>query len=279
MKKLLNILLFVIQVPLVSHTVNKTSRLVPNYPSAVIPKVVHAKAAAIVKRVKPELTSESIIDNYLGPRSRVVTGDTKLNETVSCETTKPELQLPINKQNLTTGESVAAAFALIKFPPPFEQATIYIPVTMTLLLTSPNAYLGKMSPLCGKARWLQGDGLSRSESVIAPNGYALLYWPARELGVPTNAKLILQMDSPVIAVKYLWSDFTCYGSDITKFLLHQITNWHYSSRYLNINRSGYREILFPTNIKDGVNHRQVGPILEPYLKQAVPQILRQLKNE
>jgi hypothetical protein len=267
MRNLLKIFLLGIQIPLVSQVVNKT-HLTPKH-------LATSKQSVAIKCIKPKLATDLMVDGYMGPRSKVVTGitDIKLQEIT------PRKEVVIAEQNLSAGETIAAAFALLKFPPPFEQATIHIPKNMTLLLTSPNAYFSKMSPLHGQAHWLQGNELSQLEPINAPNGYVVLHWPVRKLGIPKDAKLILQMDSPVIAVQYLWSDFTCYGNDITKFLLHQVGNWHYSSRYLNINRSGYREILFPTNIKDGIHHNQVGPILEPYLKQSVPQLFKKLKSE
>lgn len=246
--------------------------------------MIHIQVAGhttMIKNAKPKLTSEFTRGCYMGPKSRIVTGvvDTKLNEIAPDNEIKPCIELPIDKQSLTPGEALAAVFALLKFPPPFEQATIKIPIAMTLLLTHPNAYLGKMSPLHGKARWLQGDGQSQLELINAPNGYACIQWPARELGIPNGAKLVLQMDDPVVAAQYLWSDFTCYGYNIARFLLHQVTNWSNSSRSLIINRSGYREILFPTNLKEAVHHNQVRPILEPYLKEAAPQLLKELSEE
>ena len=273
MSNLLKILLIVVQIPIASYAVNKTPHLIFN-------KLKNASLKATntvtIEQDGSPLGYESTED-YRGPHSKIVTStivDIKLNKITSNKEV-----IESNSNNLTIGEATAAGFALLKFPPTFEQATIDIPIVLTILLTSPNAYLGKMSPLRGKAHWLQGDDHFLFETIDAPNGYALLRWPANKLGTPKNAKLILQMDSPVIAVQYLWSDFTCYGNDTTQFLLHQVTNWNYSSRYLAINRSGYREILFPTNIKDGVRHNQVGPILEPYLKQAVPQLFEELKSE
>ena len=101
----------------------------------------------------------------------------------------------------------------------------------------------------------------------------------RKLGIPKDAKLVLQMDTPTIAAQFLWRDLTSYGNDIAQFLLHQVANWSNSSRNLIITRLYYREILFPINLKDAVHHDQIGPILEPYLQQAAPQLLKQLKSE
>ena len=252
MRNLFKALLLVIQISAVSYAADSMPSLAPNF------MYKHVSSSHL------ELESNVIASKT----------DTKLNESVCDKKPSP----CIDNQSLTSGEALAAAFALLQLSPPIETATINIPTAMTLLLTSPNAYLSNMSPIQGEACWLQGSGISQLEPINASSGYVLMRWPARKLGIPKDAKLILRMNSPVITAQYLWSDFNCYGSDIARFLLQQVTNWQYSTRRLIINRSGYREILFPNNLKDAVRHRQVGPILEPYLKQAVPQLYKELKT-
>lgn len=215
-------------------------------------------------------------------KAKTVTGLTNAEFITVKSYTKnsPDLQQPVvDDERLTPGEALAAVFTLLGLPPSFEQAVINIPKSMTLLLTNPHAYLGKMSPLRGEAQWLQSDGRSQLETINVNNGYIRLQWPMRKLGSPKGAKLILKMDNPTIATQFLWSDLICYGNDITKFLLHQVANWHNSCRHLTINRLHYREILFPTNLKDAIHHNQARLILEPYLQQAAPQLLEQLKSE
>jgi len=193
MRNLLKVLLLGIQIPVASQITNQLPHLFANGLSGVASKAVDYKAVMATKYIRTRSTPEPMREDYMGPRSNVVTSiaDTKLNETISDKQMNPNLDLPFDSQSLIPGETIAAVFDLLKSPPPFEQATINVPTTMTVLLTSPNAYLGKMSPLHGEVRWLQRDGFLHVELVSTSNGYVVIHWPVRKLGIPQNAKLIL----------------------------------------------------------------------------------------
>lgn len=179
---------------------------------------------------------------------------------------------------LTPNEAFAACYNLLRLPPPFEEATIRFPTNMAILLVDPHAYQGSMSPFSGVATWSQPDGRTHKEPIASRGGYLVLRWPSKALGSPNPGTLNLRMDRPTLATQFLWSDFTLYGSDIPKLLLQQVPNWDTSPRKLDLVRTGYREALFPPTLQAGIHDPAVGPVLEPLLQQAAPQLLHQLKG-
>ncbi len=174
---------------------------------------------------------------------------------------------------------MAATYALMKLSPPFEDATVSLPSNILLLVADAATYAGVMRPISGSVTWAQGNGRQLTENVSSLSGYKVLRWPSRELGHPEGAFALLHFDQPVVTAQWVWPDYALYGPDIPKFLLQQVGTWDTSPRRVRVRRSGYREGLFPRDLKAGLAHPDVRPMLEPLLQRAAPLLLRQIKED
>lgn len=170
--------------------------------------------------------------------------------------------------DLSPGEVLASVFHCLKFPPPFEYATINLAAPARILLADPNAYTGSLSAWSGTAIWINKGKVTKEEAIEAPNGWATIRWPSAELGNPDPGTVTIRANRPVIAIESWWSDMSLFGNDIPKLLLRVAPEWATSPRRLNINRMGYREEMIPATVQAALRNPKVAPALKPFLIRA-----------
>jgi hypothetical protein len=175
--------------------------------------------------------------------------------------------------NLSAGESLAACYKLLCLAPPFEEAAVSFSDSILLAIADPSVYFGPMAPISGNAIWIQGNGKTYTEQVTSNSGFRVIRWPSKQLGPPEGSTVALQFHSPVIVARWFWSDYALYGVNMRTFFTQQVANWEHSPRRVFLQRSGYREDLFPTDLTSGLRHPQVGPLLEPQIRKVAPEFL------
>lgn len=180
----------------------------------------------------------------------------------------PPPPAPAADGELTPGEVLASVFHCLKFPPPFESATIQLAAPARILLADPNAYTGSLSAWSGTAIWINKGKVTKEEAIEAPNGWATIRWPSAELGTPDPGSVTIRVNRPVIAIESWWSDMAMFGNDIPKLLLRTAPEWATSPRRLNINRMGYREEMIPATVQAALRNPKVAPVLKPFLIRA-----------